>query len=107
MKIYDYTWDGAYAVMDDGCYLKLFAEARMSHYSTISIYDYSWHGLYVIMDDAVWNRSGKIHVYMADSRIVEIYDYVWDGAHNVMDDAIWNRLQKHAWPIPGPSNSWL
>ena len=41
MKLYDYTWDGAYVVMDDGCYLKLFAKVRMSHYITIRIYDYS------------------------------------------------------------------
>ena len=57
MTIYDYSWDSAYVVMDDGWYLKLFAKVRTSHYSTIRIYDYSWHCLYVIMDDAVRNRS--------------------------------------------------
>ena len=62
---------GAYVVLDDGCYLKLFAKVRMSHYSTIRIYDYSWHGLYVTMDDAVWSRSGKstcIHGRLQDRR---------------------------------------
>ena len=71
MEIYDYTWDGAYVVMGDGCYLKFFAKVRMSHYSTIRIYDYSSHGLYVTMDEAVWNRSGKstrIHGRLQDRR---------------------------------------
>ena len=106
MEIYDYTWDGAYVVMDDGCYLKLFAKYAWATTSPLesmiiadTVFPWSWTMFEIVRE--------KVHVYMADSRTVEIYDYVWDGAHNVMDDAIWNRLQKHAWPTPGPSNPWL
>ena len=59
--------------MDDGCYLKLFAKVRMSHYSTMliahTVFILSWTMLFEIVRE-------RVHVYMADSRTVEIYDYV-------------------------------
>ena len=38
------------------CYLKSFANVRISHSRTIEIYDSSWDSAYIVMDDASWNR---------------------------------------------------